>query len=192
LSQSSALWLKSSVMAACALSILAISLVLIRLIPRAASFQDRTHLQAAARDLRKSKQRFQRAINGSFSGLWEWNVQQDAVWYSPRFRELLGYSAEREFPNKMQSWKSALHPDDAQRVFDAIDTHLQHQSGFDVEYRLRTKTGEYRWFNARGLAIRDPAGRPYIMSGSIQDIQDRKQAEDDLRRRDEYLLQKKN
>jgi PAS domain S-box-containing protein len=188
--RSSAVWLKSVVMAAWAIGAVVISIALIRLIPRAAAFQDRENLQAAARELRQSKQRFQRAIDGSFSGLWEWNVEQDSVWYSPRFRELLGYTSEHEFPNEMESWKSALHPADAQRVFDAVDMHLQEQGGFDVEYRLRTKSGIYRWFNVRGLAIRNPAGRPYIMSGSIQDIQERKHAEDALRRRDEYLIQK--
>jgi PAS domain S-box-containing protein len=188
--RSSAMWLQSVVMAAWAIGAVVISIALIRLIPRAATFQDRENLQAAARELRQSKQRFQRAIDGSFSGLWEWNVEQDSVWYSPRFRELLGYTSEHEFPNTMESWKSAIYPADTQRVFDAVDMHLQEQSGFDVEYRLRSKSGEYRWFNARGLAIRNPDGRPYIMSGSIQDIQDRKQAEDTLRRRDEYLNQK--
>jgi PAS domain S-box-containing protein len=190
LSRPPLLWLKPPVMLACALGTSVVSIALVRLMPRAAAFQNREQLQAASRELRQSKERFQRAIDGSFSGLWEWNLEQDSVWHSSRFRELLGYSTESGFPNTFESWKAALHPTDIEPVFEAIDTHLQDQSSFDVEYRLRTKSGEYRWFNARGLAIRDSAGRPYIMSGSIQDIHDRKQAEEDLRRSDEYLVQK--
>ncbi len=169
---------------------LAIAVVLVRLTPRAAAFQDYQNLQAAAQELRASKDRFQRAIDGSLSGLWEWNIYADMVWYSPRFREMLGYENEGEFPATLQSWKSAIHPDDAQYVFDALGAYLNDQSEFDVEYRLRTRSGEYRWFNARGLAICDPEGRPYLMSGSLQDITRRKQAEEAVRRQGEYLNQK--
>ncbi len=186
----SAAWLKLVAMPPLAIGTALILIALIRRIPCAAAFQDRKCLHAVAQELRQSKQRFQRAINGSLSGLWEWNVEASTVWYSDRFRQLLGYEAEDEFPDVLASWKSALHPDDRQQLFAAIDKHLYDHGGFDVEYRLRTKSGEYRWYNVRGLAIRDPAGRPYLMSGSIHDIHDRKQAEEAVRRRDKYLIQK--
>ena len=189
-SWTSAVWPKLAVMPALALGSALLSMFLVRLIPRAAAFQDRQCLRSVVRELRQSKQRFQRAINGSLSGLWEWNVEENTVWYSDRFRQLLGYKVEEEFPDVLESWKSALHPDDRRVLFEAIEKHLYDQAGFDVEYRLRTKSGEYRWYNARGLAIRAPDGQPYLMSGSIHDIHDRKQAEEAVRRRDKYLVQK--
>lgn len=182
--------IKIAATAAFTLMIAVVSVALVRRIPRAVAFQDYENLRAAAEELRQSKDRFQRAIDASLNGLWEWNIDDQTVWYSPRFRELLGYSTEEDFTNIQESWKSALHPEDESRVLDAVNTHLENQGAYDVEYRLRTRSGEYRWFNARGLAIRDPDGRPYLMSGSLQDIHDRKQAEEVIHRRDEYLTQK--
>jgi PAS domain S-box-containing protein len=103
---------------------------------------------------------------------------------------MLGYESEDEFPNKLERWKESLHPDDSQCILKALDRHLHDHDGYDVEYRLQMKSGSYRWFNARGLAIRRPDGQAYIMSGSLRDIHDRKEAEEEVRRRDVYLVQK--
>jgi PAS domain S-box-containing protein len=151
---------------------------------------DRAEWAAAAQELRKSKERFDRALEGSSNGLWEWNLADDEVWIAPRFRELLGYASDAEFPSTFASWENALHPDDRERTVAALKDHLQTEGAFDVEYRLRTRSGEYRWFNARGVAIRRPDGHPYLMSGSIQDIHDRKLAEHSLRQMQEYTYQK--
>jgi PAS domain S-box-containing protein len=98
------------------------------------------------------------------------------VFYSDRFREILGYSSE-EFPATIDSFRSRLHPEDAEPVWAAIERHLQERVPYKVEYRLRTKLGEYLWFLARGQAIWNTEGKAIRMSGSIQDITERKQAE---------------
>jgi PAS domain S-box-containing protein len=165
------------------------SIALIRIFPRAVAFHDLKCLQAAAQELRESKGRFHRALDGSFCGLWEWNIDANSVWYSSRFREMLGYVTEDEFPNEVKSWISAVHPSDKRCALQALNKHLQDEEGFDVECRLRVKGGEYEWFSARGRAIRDPSGRPSLLSGSIQNINGRKVAEQSCRRRDQYLAQ---
>jgi PAS domain S-box-containing protein len=116
------------------------------------------------------------AVDGANDGLWDaqpigtdWHADSTTVWYSRRSKQLLGFT-EDEFPNVFGSWKSRLHPNDHDRVIRALTDHLERRKPYDVEYRLRTKSGEYRWFRARGQAIWDERGRPIRMSGSLRDI----------------------
>jgi PAS domain S-box-containing protein len=126
--------------------------------------------------LRTSEERYLLALAGSTDGLWDWDLQSNTVFYSDRFREILGYSSE-EFPETIDSFRTRLHPEDAEVVWGAIERHLQERAPYNVEYRLQTKPGEYLWFLARGQAIWNSEGKAIRMSGSIQDITERKQAE---------------
>jgi two-component system, sensor histidine kinase and response regulator len=126
--------------------------------------------------LRDSQERFELAVRGTSDGIWDWNVLTGDVWYGPRFKELLGYGPD-EFPHLFATFESHLHPDDLDRTRQAIRRHLEDDEPYDIEYRLRTKAGEYRWFRARGVSVRDENGRAIRMAGSIQDITRRKAAE---------------
>jgi PAS domain S-box-containing protein len=130
--------------------------------------------------LRTSEERYLLALAGSTDGLWDWDLLSDTVFYSDRFREILGYSSE-EFPGRIDSFRSRLHPEDAEPIWTAIERHLQEHIPYKVEYRLQKKSGQYLWFLARGQAIWNSKGKAIRMSGSIQDITERKQAELDLR-----------
>ncbi len=130
--------------------------------------------------LRTSEERYLLALAGSTDGLWDWDMLSNTVFYSDRFREILGYSSE-EFPGTIDSFRSRLHPDDVEAIWAAIERHLQDRVPYRVEYRLQTKSGDYRWFLAGGQAIWNSEGKAIRMSGSIQDITERKQAELDLR-----------
>ncbi len=146
--------------------------------------------------LRASEQRLEHVIRGSNDGFWDgrilegqpWHDPRTPVWYSPRFKELLGYSDE-EFPDRLGSWSSKLHPDDAGRVFAALTDHIEgRRPSYDVEYRLLTKSGDYGWFHARAqLVERDNRGNPVRMAGSLQCISDRKRAEEALQRSEALL-----
>ncbi len=129
--------------------------------------------------LRTSDERYFLTLAGSTDGFWDWDLLSDTVFYSDRFREILGYSSE-EFPGTIDSFRNRLHPEDAEAIWAAIERHFQERVPYKVEYRLRTKSGEYLWFLARGQAIWDTKGKAVRMSGSIQDITERKQAELDL------------
>jgi PAS domain S-box-containing protein len=182
-------WLRCLAWGVCGLSSMGVACLLVRVIPKAIAFRDLEHLTSAANDLRRSRERFERAVAGSSNGLWEWNLEAGEVWFSLRFKELLGYEYD-EFPNHFASWEAALHPDDRERTLTALHKHLNQQGVYDIEYRLLTKSNTYRWFHARGLAIQRPDGTPNLMSGSIQDIHDRKLAETTLRQQEDYLNQK--
>jgi len=126
--------------------------------------------------LRTSEDRYLLALAGSTDGLWDWDIPSDTVFYSDRFREILGYSSE-EFPGTIESFRSRLHPEDTEAIWAAVERHLQERIPYKVEYRLQTKSGEYMWFHARGQAIWNTEGKAIRMSGTIQDITERKQAE---------------
>jgi PAS domain S-box-containing protein len=126
--------------------------------------------------LRTSEERYLSALAGSTDGLWDWDLLSDTVFYSDRFREILGYSSDA-FPGTIDSFRNHLHPDDADAIWTAIERHLQERVPYKIEYRLRTKSGEYLWFLARGQAIWNTEGKAIRMSGWIQDITERKQAE---------------
>jgi two-component system, sensor histidine kinase and response regulator len=139
------------------------------------------HDQKLAEDaLRLAQQRFERAINGTQDGLWE--LEHDgAAWISPRVAELLAYAPE-ELPADTNVLGVLLHPEDASAVAIAAQAHFQQGAPYDVEIRLRTRTGDYRWFRARATAARDEMGRPMRLSGSLQDVTDARAAREALLR----------
>jgi PAS domain S-box-containing protein len=134
----------------------------------------------AKASLRTSEERYLLALAGSTDGLWDWDLLSDSVFFSDRFREILGYSSE-EFPSRIDSFRSRLHPEDAEVIWAAIERHLQDRVPYRVEYRLQTNSGDYRWFLAGGQAIWNSIGKAIRMFGSIQDITERKQGELNLK-----------
>jgi PAS domain S-box-containing protein len=126
--------------------------------------------------LRVSEERYNLAVSGSNDGLWDWNVLTGNFYFSPRCHELVGYS-EQEMGNTVVAFISLLHPDDRESTRAATSAHLRYNAPFDLEFRCRCKSGEYRWFRARGRSVRNPAGWAVRMAGSVTDITDRKQTE---------------
>ncbi len=129
--------------------------------------------------LRKSEERFQLAVNGSTAGLWDWDLTTNDVYYAPRFKELLEYSDD-EFPNVLSSFSEVLHPEDHDRVHFALAEAIAGRRQYSIEYRIRTKSGNYLWFSARGAVLQDEYGHPYRMAGSILEVTDQKKMEYDL------------
>jgi PAS domain S-box-containing protein len=138
--------------------------------------RDITGRKEMEKALRESKERYDFAVNGANDGIWDWNIGTGEIYYSPRLRELLGYG-EGEMGNTFSSFDSLLHPEDRDRALAEVQSHLKSRTPFDTEYRLRTKSGAYRWFNTRGRAVWDASGVAVRMAGSISDITGRKETE---------------
>ncbi|HUQ68006.1 MAG TPA: PAS domain-containing protein, partial [Planctomycetaceae bacterium] len=120
--------------------------------------------------LKESEARFQRAIAGSRDGLWDWDIETSAVWFSPRYKEQLGYGPNDPFPPHVDAWSEKVHPDDVERVTAAVTQHLMGVAPYDIEYRMRTLPGEYRWFHVKGQAFWDEDGLAVRMAGSMSDV----------------------
>ena len=131
--------------------------------------------------LRSSEERFDLAVRGADEGLWDWWFAADDSWVSPRFKEMIGYAEDSDWGSPVEFWQSRLHPDDLDRVKQAIRDHTERRVPYDIEYRLQTRDGEWRWFVARGQALWDADGQAVRMAGSIRDITNRKQAEEQLK-----------
>lgn len=130
--------------------------------------------------LRESEARYALAARGANDGLWDWNLTAHTVYYSPRWRAMLGY-AEDEIGDGLDEWLSRVHPDDREGLEARLAAHYQRLvSHFEHEYRMLHKDGTYRWMLCRGLAIWDDSGRATRMAGSQTDITDRKKAEQQL------------
>lgn len=133
--------------------------------------------------------RYRTAAKGSQEGLWEgrplpdqrWDSPETPAWYSSQFLALLGFE-ENEFPPVLASWASRIHPEDRERVFKAMADHIQHPHvPYEIESRLQTKQGEYRWFKAKGQAIHDEKGSLIRGGGTIRDITDQKKSQEALK-----------
>ncbi len=123
-------------------------------------------------------------------GLWDMEViagdpvnPSNTFTWSEEFRSMLGYQSEKEFPNVLDSWSSRLHPEDYDRSLAELSDHLLDTTGktpYDVQYRLRLKHGEYRWFRATGTTIRDQQGVPLRIAGALLDVHDQKIKSEEL------------
>jgi diguanylate cyclase (GGDEF)-like protein/PAS domain S-box-containing protein len=120
------------------------------------------------------RQRFDLVVRGAGDGIWDWRLTDDSVYFSPRWRELLGYQPEDRF-SAMEDWLALVHPEESEMVKRELRNHLEGISlAFQVECRLRHKSQSYRWFLIRGTSQRDPYGHTTRMAGSLTDISERK------------------
>jgi PAS domain S-box-containing protein len=121
-----------------------------------------------------------RALQGSNDGIWDWDLKTERVFYSSHFMELLGYDPQ-EFETTIESWMSLIHCQDIEPLRNLFQQHFTGEStSFTSEHRILCRGGEYRWFQARGMAWRDTENRVVRMAGSLTDINDRKLVEQEL------------
>jgi len=131
--------------------------------------------------LRESEDRWQFAIEGSTDGVWDRDIQKNKVYFSRRWKEMLGYS-EEEIGSGPEEWSRRIHPEDAERVRQELHRHLRGETGhYSAEFRMRCKDGSYKWILARGRVItRAEDGGPLRFVGTHSDISERKNLETQL------------
>ncbi len=132
--------------------------------------------------LKESEARWKFALDGAGDGVWDWDMQTNAVFFSRQWKGMLGY-AEDEVNNDFNEWDCRLHPDDRERTHAALKRYLNGESSsYQNEHRIRCKDGVYKWILARGLVVSSSAGdgKPLRMIGTHTDITERKLHEEEL------------
>jgi diguanylate cyclase (GGDEF)-like protein/PAS domain S-box-containing protein len=130
--------------------------------------------------LRESERRYELAARGANDGLWDWNITANKIYFSPRWKTMLGYE-EDAVKDSPEEWFNRVHPDDRKRVESEIASSIgTPTSHFVCEYRMLHKDGTYRWMLSRGLAVKNESGVVDRMAGSQTEITERKIAEEQL------------
>ncbi|MCG7757175.1 MAG: EAL domain-containing protein [Nitrosomonas sp.] len=134
--------------------------------------EKRTH------ELYVSEERFSLAMRGANDGLWDWNLETDEVYYSPRWKSMLGY-AENELAGHLSTWENLVHPDDKIVVLEKVQDYFDgRKDSFEVEMRMRHKDGHEVFVLSRAfLVTRASDSKPLRLIGTHVDITERKKAE---------------
>ncbi len=145
--------------------------------------QDVTSTMQAFHRLKEEKTRFELALWGGDLGLWDWDISTGFVSYNKRWVDMLGYSLEEIAPT-VDSWKGLLHPDDVENMLTVIQDHLDGKTPFfQLEHRLKSKSGDWVWVLDSGKVVRwDAEGKPLQAVGTHKDITAKKLAEEEVRK----------
>ena len=128
------------------------------------------------------------ALEATSDGIWVWHIPSGETYFSSRYYTMLGYEPN-EFPANYDAWVNLLHPDDAQKTRKIIQDHFDNRNGvYELEFRLRTKSGKWLWILGRGKVVEwAEDGQPLRLVGSHVNIDSRKRAEQKLAQYREHL-----
>ena len=127
-----------------------------------------------------SQQRYTLIEHGVNDGLWDWDLQTDKIYFSVRWKSMLGYNDD-DIGDNPNEWFQLIHKENLEEFKSQIDNHVTGKSEYlKVEYRIFHKDGHYRWMLCRGMAVRDKTGKSYRMAGSQTDVTQNKEFEQQL------------
>ncbi|HQS57863.1 MAG: hypothetical protein B7Y56_05670 [Gallionellales bacterium 35-53-114] len=147
---------------------------------------DVTERTRVERDAEASKERLRRGQFFANIGTWEWHIRSGDLFWTERIAPLFGYPVG-ELDTSYDNFLAAIHPDDRQKVTDAVNACIERDVPYDIEHRVVWPDGTVRWLLERGAVLRDADGKPLQMLGVVQDIDDRKRAEQALAERERQL-----
>lgn len=141
------------------------------------ALRDKEHVEA---QLKESQDRLALILEGAHDGWWDWDLQTDEIYFSPRWWEIIGYQPD-ELPATAETWRELTHPDDVERVSQAYAAALRGASGrFEVESRRRHKDGHWVPVLTRGKVVADASGKPERIAGTTTDLTERKAVDNAL------------
>lgn len=146
------------------------------------SGEDITDYHDSKEKMRESKKRLDLAMEATSDALWDWDLHNSRLYFSPIFYTMLGYKPY-EMPQNIDTWRDLVHPDDLDDAAKRIRQYVRQKNDkLEIEYRLKTKQGGWRWVMARGKVVdRDENGTPVRMVGTHVDITERRLNEEALR-----------
>ena len=137
---------------------------------------------------KKLQERLEFAVNGTTDGLWDWNIIEDTIYFSPQWKNMLGYK-EDELPDVFETWKDNVHPDDIEQAeHDVQVCHERPGILYENIHRLRHKDGHWVWILGRGQTIFNEDGKAARMVGFNTDISKQKQLEQELIEKEDLML----
>lgn len=149
--------------------------------------RDITERKEAEQALRRSEERFDLAMQAAQEGIWDWNMETNAVFYSPKWKQMLGYT-EDEIEPHVSAWNRLLHPDDMAHAYQVVDAVMRGEREYEIEFRLQHKDGHYVDILSRGFPVRREPGGPIVRIVGIHvDLTERKRAEAEKRNLEERL-----
>lgn len=151
-------------------------------------FKDISNRKKAEEEIRQSNERFQKVTAATQDAIWDWDIENDSLYWGEGFKTLFGYPVESAVPT-LQSWTDRIHPDDLKEITQTLSNIFEDPSiaQYQQEYRYRKATGEYAHVIDRYVIIRNKDGKPTRMIGAMTDITYRKDAEEALKRLNETL-----
>ncbi|PPD49209.1 MAG: histidine kinase [Methylobacter sp.] len=139
-------------------------------------------LDSMVNKLKASEERFKLALDATNDGIWDWNIQSNAGYCSPAYYKMLGYEPGEFGLDTNNLWVNLLHPEERDNVVEQTRQRLENEGFYEMEFRMRTKNGSYKWILSRGkLVARDAEGQPLRAVGTHIDLSLRKQLEIELR-----------
>ncbi|BAI61618.1 putative histidine kinase [Methanocella paludicola SANAE] len=146
------------------------------------AIRERVRRRKAEDALRESEERFSYALKAAREGIWDWNMETNEVYYSPRYKEMLGYT-EDEIEPHASAWMRLMHPDDRERARLVVDAVVRGEREYEMEFRMLHKDGHYVEILSRGYPIRHGAGGPVTrIVGTHMDITERNRMAEELRK----------
>ena len=150
-----------------------------RVVGRVWSYSDVTEARRTEAVLRESEERYALAIEGALEGIWDWDLQRERIYLSPRWKDILGYAPDEPVGEHPDEWLTRVHPDDLERVRGELAASIGGgRRHFEIEHRVRHRDGSWRWTRARAVTVFDPGGKPIRIAGSLSDVTEQKVAEE--------------
>jgi len=138
-------------------------------------------LNAKTAELAQTEERLRFAIDATSEGLWDWNLKTNTAYCSPTYFKMLGFEPSGLGEDAQSRFVDLLHPDDRERILTAIKQRLETDGGYEMEFRMRTKDGYYKWILSRAKRVAvDEQGNTLRAVGTHSDISERKQYEAQL------------
>lgn len=149
----------------------------VRFVAKVARLAERARLEEA---MRESEERYALAALGANDGLWDWNLKTSEIYFSERWKSMLGYE-DGEIKNNPEEWFERVHSEDIETLRTELSAHIEGAvPHFEIEHRMLHRDGQYRWVLTRGMVVRDSEGRASRMAGSQTDVTERKKVEEQL------------
>ncbi len=136
-------------------------------------------------ELLVSKERLSLAMDAAEHGFWDWDLETDEIYFSPRYFTMLGYEPD-ELPMELLTWERLMHPDEREAVMSKVRQFVMNAESYEIEFRLKSKNGSWKWISGRGKSFfKNEEGKPTRALGVHIDITKNKQIQEELKRSEE-------